>query len=424
MSSLETGSERRRSEQGSAGAPDTDLCGTKAGTLNFLHGVQTQKAQLKKQVEALRKSNEELRRSNRELERARNEYAILFDLAPVGYFTLGRDGIIKTVNRTGAGLVGMDRSRIVSRHFGMLVAEADRATCADFFGKLFKQMGKQTCRVKLSNDRNGPVFVRIEATATESGQECHAVLIDITEKRAQELQLIQAEKMSSIGLLAAGVAHEINNPLTSVAGYAEALLRRFRDDPALEQDLRLEAFPKYLEVIVRESYQCKGIIDNLLNFSRKSDGVTGEVDLNLILSEILELLTHQPGYGRIEVATDLEPELPRVPGDPSGPRQVFMNLLYNAFQSIKGVGRVQVTARRSGDGRAVCVRVRDTGCGITPELMERIWDPFFTTKEIGKGLGLGLALTRNIVEGHGGRISVESRVDEGSQFTVRLPVPP
>ena len=155
------------------------------------------------------------------------------------------------------------------------------------------------------------------------------------------MHLIQAEKMSSIGVLATGIAHEINNPLTSVAGFAEALLRRFRDDPELKEDLRLDVFPHYLEVIVRESYRCKGIIDHLLSFGRKSDGSAGLVDMNAILMEILELLRHQPGFRQILVVTALKPDLPRVLGDPSGLRQVCMNLLVNAHQSINGPGVVE-----------------------------------------------------------------------------------
>ena len=274
-------------------------------------------------------------------------------------------------------------------------------------------------------DAHSARYLDITATTIEDAQgEEHRALVffrDVTEKRMQELQLIQAEKMSSIGILAAGVAHEINNPLTSVAGYAEALLRRFREEPGLGHDDRLDSFPRYLEVIVREAYHCKGIIDNLLNFSRKSDGFAGEVDLNRILSEIVELLMHQPGCGTIEVVTTLGHGT-LILGDPSGLRQVFMNLLYNAFQSIKDRGQVEITTQASRDGEAVEVRIKDTGCGIAPEVIDRIWDPFFTTKEVGKGLGLGLALTYNIVKRHGGTLSVESKIDKGSLFTVWLPV--
>jgi signal transduction histidine kinase len=247
-------------------------------------------------------------------------------------------------------------------------------------------------------------------------------LRDVTLKRLHEMQLIQTEKMSSIGVLATGIAHEINNPLTSVAGYAEALLRRFRDEPSLGQDSRLNDFVKYLEVIVREAYHCKGIIGSLLNFGRKSDGRLGSLNLNNLLLEILELLKHQPNYGEMEVVADLKGNIPAIFGDPSGLRQVFMNLLVNACHAIKDGGRVMLSTAYSEKIQSVFVQVRDTGCGIAPDVIDRIWDPFFTTKEVGKGVGLGLALSYNIVKRHGGEISVKSTVGEGSQFMVRLPV--
>lgn len=246
-------------------------------------------------------------------------------------------------------------------------------------------------------------------------------LRDISEKRLQEMHLIQTEKMSSIGVLATGIAHEINNPLTSVAGFAEALLRRFRDEPDMKEDPRLDVFPHYLEMIVRESYRCKGIIDHLLSFGRKTDGVSDHVDLNMIVLEVLELLSYHPGYQQVKVVTHLKENLPLVLGDPSGLRQVCMNLLVNAHQAIEGEGVVEVTTARRGEDLVV-LTIRDTGCGMEAHIRDRIWEPFFTTKEVGAGLGLGLALTYNIVKRLGGEIQLQSQVGEGSQFTVLLPV--
>ena len=245
-------------------------------------------------------------------------------------------------------------------------------------------------------------------------------LRDVTEKRLQELQLLQAEKMSSIGLLAAGVAHEINNPLTSVAGYAEALLRRFRDRPELAEDPRLDDFPKYLDVIIRESYRCKGIIDCLLSFSRKSDGSIEKVDINHVLHEVLELVRHKSRYEKVEIREELQPGLPPVRGDGAGLRQVFMNLLINAHQAINGAGTVEIFTRVNGS--AVIIQVKDNGNGIHPDHLDHIWDPFFTTKSVGEGVGLGLAVTFNIVKRQGGEIHVESQQGEGSVFTVSLPI--
>ncbi|MBI5445677.1 MAG: PAS domain-containing protein [Deltaproteobacteria bacterium] len=243
-------------------------------------------------------------------------------------------------------------------------------------------------------------------------------LRDVTARKQQELQLLQAEKMSSIGVLAAGVAHEINNPLTSVAGYAEGLLRRFRQDETLAADPRLGDFAAYLQVIVREAYRCKGIIDSLLGFSRKSDGSLARVDLGALCREVLELVGHRTRHEGIDLDLELEPDLPPVLGDPAGLRQVILNLTLNALQALEGSGAVRISTARSG-GRAL-LAVRDTGPGIPAEHLDQIWDPFFTTKDVGEGIGLGLALTYDIVRRHGGEIQVESRPGEGATFTVSL----
>ena len=245
-------------------------------------------------------------------------------------------------------------------------------------------------------------------------------LRDVTDKRLQEMQLMQAEKLSSIGVLAAGVAHEINNPLSSVAGYAEALLRRFKEEHSLAADPRLEDFPKYLQVIVRESYRCKGIIDCLLSFSRKSDCSVCNVNINEILNEVLELVRYKSRYEKVEIRTNLQSDLPDVIGDPAELRQVCMNLLINAHQAISGTGLVEITTKTAMQSM-VMFQIQDSGCGITKDAIDQIWDPFFTTKNVGQGTGLGLAITYNIIKRLGGDISVESQVGKGSKFTIRMP---
>jgi len=629
-----------------------------------LRDIQAHQLELESKIE-------ELRRSREELETSRNKYALLYDFAPVGYFTFDREGVIHSVNLFGERLLGIVSSGLVGQHFESYVADEDRFVFSRYLRMVFKSLGKETCRLRLVQRDNRPLYVRIEAMVTKSGEECLAVLVDITEKkmaeqalseseynlakaqsmthvgswsfdpvtsevnasdellrimrlsreettqeafasvvhpddqhkvmeqlrlgtehgksyeiehrllfpdgtsrwvytivepsvnsagrvvrlygttqditerkqaevelrnktnelqaifdsisdgitvydhngriqhhnlitpqlfpeairpgkscrdlfhpdsagqpeecpveralrgdrvetslvsqrdghrtryvditatpirdalgeknralvffrdisekRLQEMHLIQTEKMSSIGVLATGMAHEINNPLTSVAGCAEALLRRLRGETDLLQDERMEVFPSYLEVIIRESYRCKAIIESLLSFGRKSDGSTMAVDINALLQEVLELLRHQQGYRQIEVVTDLKQNLPRILGDPSGLRQVCMNLLVNAHQAIKGAGRVELTTDRPDDA-SIAITIRDNGSGIPADVIDRIWDPFFTTKDVGKGIGLGLALTYNIVKRHGGDITVESRPGEGTQFTVHLPV--
>jgi two-component system, NtrC family, sensor kinase len=265
-------------------------------------------------------------------------------------------------------------------------------------------------------------YFDVTATPIEDPNENTRALVfirDVTEKRLHELQLMQTEKMSSIGMLAAGVAHEINNPLTSVAGYAEALLRRFRDESGLADDSRLRDFKKYLEVIIRESYRCKGIIDSLLSFSRKSEGSVGLVDINRVLGEVLELVRHKARNEKIEIEESLQLNLPMIMGDAAGLRQVFLNLTMNALQAIDGPGMIKIATFDQNE--VVTATISDSGCGIPPSLMDQIWDPFFTTKDVGQGVGLGLAVTYNIIKMHGGEVHVESKEGQGSKFTVRLP---
>jgi signal transduction histidine kinase len=265
-------------------------------------------------------------------------------------------------------------------------------------------------------------FFEVTATPIENpggGYRALIFLRDVTQKRMQELNVLQAEKMSSIGILAAGVAHEINNPMNSVAGYAEALQRRLKNCPELRDDKRLEDFGPYLEVIIREVYRCKSIIDNLLSFSRKSDGSKGEVHLNAIIREVLQLLQHKSRYESILVRETLAESLPVMHGDAGALRQVFLNLLLNAMQAIRDEGTVEVTTR-SVPGWLEA-RVTDTGSGIPAEMIDQIWNPFFTTKTVGQGSGLGLALVYDIVKHHGGEIAVTSTVGKGTEFIVRFP---
>jgi signal transduction histidine kinase len=266
-------------------------------------------------------------------------------------------------------------------------------------------------------------FFEVTATPIENpggGYRALIFLRDVTQKRMQELNVLQADKMSSIGILAAGVAHEINNPMNSVAGYAEALQRRLKSCPELLDDKRLEDFGPYLDVIIREVYRCKSIIDNLLSFSRKSDGSKGEVNLNAIIREVLQLLQHKSRYESILVRETLAEQLPAMHGDAGALRQVFLNLLLNAMQAISDEGTVEVTTR--GVTGWLEASVTDSGSGIPAEMIDQIWNPFFTTKAVGQGSGLGLALVYDIVKNHGGEIAVTSTVGKGTEFIVRFPV--
>ena len=208
-------------------------------------------------------------------------------------------------------------------------------------------------------------------------------------------------------------------PWTSVAGYAEALQRRFREDKTLAGDQRLMDFPKYLDVIIREVYRCKSIINSLQSFSRKSDGNFQSINLNKSIKDVVELARHTWKEKQIIIKTSMCQPSPQILGDPSAIHQIFLNLVLNAIQAIETDGTVTIGSHVEAENAVITIA--DTGCGISPENLREIWTPFFTTKKVGSGQGLGLAITYDMVEKHQGSISVNSTVGQGTEFTIKLP---
>jgi two-component system NtrC family sensor kinase len=227
-----------------------------------------------------------------------------------------------------------------------------------------------------------------------------------------QARLIQSEKMSSLGRMAASVAHEINNPLGAIVVFSCLLLEKAPPD-----------FPdrKKLETIVREASRCRDIVRGLLDFARPVEGGHFEADLNAILQAALDLVRTQPVFREIGVDVDLSPVPVRVACNASQIQQAFTNLLVNAAEAISGGGRVTVKSWHDGERSQAAASIRDTGCGIPPESLGQIFEPFFTTKQGGHGTGLGLAIVYGIIERHGGTIKVDSRPGGGTTFTVWLP---
>jgi signal transduction histidine kinase/FixJ family two-component response regulator len=226
-----------------------------------------------------------------------------------------------------------------------------------------------------------------------------------------QAQLVQSEKLASIGQLAAGVAHELNNPISVMLGFAQAILRKLPQDDPLR---------KPLSTIEREGLRCKGIIQNLLDFARRSRPSLQPVDINQVLEASCVLIEHQMSLDNIVVTKGYAPNLPQVLADPNQLQQVFVNIIQNAYQAMPEGGTLRLVTRALGD--EVQIIFSDTGVGIPPENLKRIFDPFFTTKEVGQGTGLGLSVSYGIVEQHGGTIEVESKVGAGTTFIVKLPI--
>jgi two-component system NtrC family sensor kinase len=236
------------------------------------------------------------------------------------------------------------------------------------------------------------------------------VMEDITEKTQLEGQLMQAEKLSSIGLLAAGIAHEVNTPIAGISSYTQMLLK---ETP--ETDRRKHI----LEKIEKQTFRAAEIVNSLLNFSRLNGGEFGELDINHLIDESLALLNHQMRANHIYVESQYDRSLPPVYGNSGKLQQVFINLFLNARDAMPAGGKIEVQTAMTDS--MVIVDVSDTGTGISEKDIKRIFDPFFTTKEIGKGTGLGLAVSYGIIQEHGGRIFVDSHCGKGTHFRVKLP---
>ena len=245
-------------------------------------------------------------------------------------------------------------------------------------------------------------------------------LKDVGARRDQQERMLRASRLADIGQLAAGVAHEINTPLASIALRAESLLK-LADDPRLAAVDAFKNFPRYLKTIDEEIFRCKRIIGSLLDFSRARKPEVRESDLNALAERAAELVGHQMKLKQVTLSVRLDPGLPRVPADEGQLRQALLALLMNALDATPSGGHVEIETRREGPD-AVALAVADSGVGIPPENLDKIFSPFFTTKPLGQGTGLGLAICHGIVASHGGEIRVESEVDKGTRLSLVLPV--
>ncbi len=343
-----------------------------------------------------------------------------FDAIPDGIILHDAGMIIRRCNHQAAEGMGMTPATVVGR------------PCAEGFARMFgeraaanhmKQHAGTASAFELQSE-NGRRFLVSLAPLDSSGdaeQKGWSVITwsDVTELSEMQDQLSRSRKLATIGQLAAGVAHEINNPLAAITTCAEATLRDLRASPELAKAAAEHEWDFYLEEIVRQALRCKGITRGLLDLARQRRARREACDINRVAENTVRLFARRaPGAVQVEVECDRG--IGEVATDEGMLRQTLDNLLSNALDSVGGAGRITVRTRAQGDER-VCVEVSDTGAGIKPEIMVRIFEPFFTTKETGQGSGLGLALCSTFAETLGGRIAVESKPGAGSTFRLWLP---
>jgi two-component system NtrC family sensor kinase len=240
-----------------------------------------------------------------------------------------------------------------------------------------------------------------------------------SEKEVMNQQIVETGKLASIGELAAGIAHEINNPVAIMveeAGWIQDLLSE-----GIDKADNFEEFKRALDQIQTQGHRCKGITHKLLSFARKTDSRVETLQLNEFVNEVVDLLSQKFKYANIDVDVQLEPDLPAIQASATEIQQVLMNILQNAVYAMEKTGG-KITILTRADDRNISVSITDTGPGIPPDNMARIFDPFFTTRPVGKGTGLGLSICYGIINKMGGRIDVQSRLDEGTTFTIVLPL--
>jgi len=239
------------------------------------------------------------------------------------------------------------------------------------------------------------------------------VLREVTEERLLQERLMQSEKMASVGQLVSGVAHELNNPLTGIMGFAQLLLTRDMDERSRHE----------VETIQGEAERAAKIVQNLLSFARRGKAEKEQVNLNTLLERVLELRSYDLRLKNITLDLELDPELPQTMADPDQIQQVFFNIITNAEHAmLEAHGQGSLIVRSGVAGGYIRLSFADDGPGLAPENLRRVFDPFFTTKKVGEGTGLGLTIAYGIIEDHGGRIRADSRRGKGATFIVDLPV--
>ncbi len=359
----------------------------------------------------------QLRTKADELERMREFSENILESLNDGLAVVNRDDRIVRWNRRLEELYGV-------RHEEAATRRLDDVFSSGFFEVLRSARhesmeGGAFYRVPLKTRHEPPrqLLVNVATTPLRESDGTIAgtivIIEDISSRVQLEEQLQISEKMASIGLLAAGVAHEVNTPLTGISSFTQMLLQGAPpDDPKT----------RVLEKIERQTFRAAKIVNGLLNLARPAQTDAGPVDANAVINDVLSLLEHQFRTGRIQVRKELAATGPVVQGIEYKLQQVFLNLFLNARDAMPRGGWLSIATRLSESGDTATVEIGDTGSGIPPDQLSRIYDPFFTTKEIGKGTGLGLSITYGIVQEHGGAITCDSIVGQGTRFTLTLPL--
>ncbi|MEO8031634.1 MAG: ATP-binding protein [Gemmatimonadota bacterium] len=360
---------------------------------------------------------------SREIEEQRRFVSLVVDCLPVGLYVVDRQYRIQIWNRKReTGTQGLKRDEVVGRPVFEVLTRQPAEQLQSEFDQVFRtgEIQQMEIAVPVAGEER---FFRISKIPMRQHNDeiTHVITIgeDVTEYHHVHRQILQSEKLAAIGQLAAGVMHEINNPLATIGACVAAISLRLAELPVEIPPTILE----YLDIIDKEVQRCTGIVDGLLDFSRPKESTKRPVDLTVLVEETLFLLKHHQRFKRLTLVRELAVGLPRLRANSEQLIQAFMAIMLNALDAMENGGSLTIrTKLNPGRGDEVIVEIEDTGIGIPRTDLPKIFEPFYTTKPPGRGTGLGLSVVYGIVEGHHGRIEVDSVPGRGTNFVVYLPV--
>ena len=366
---------------------------------------------------------------NSSISRAREEHRrfteAVLDALPVSLYVVDRDYRIVTWNRhREIGTQGIPRDAALGRNVFSVLARYPEGQVRDEFERAFgtgriERIEQQT--VGEDGTTKHWMVSKIPMRDPDTDEVSHVITVgeDITVRVDAIHAVGRAEKLAAVGRLAAGVVHEINNPLATISACAEALEQRV-EEGVFDGSEAVEDLNEYLGLIKSEAFRCKSITTGLLDFSRLRTGDRHPLDIAEIVRSSANLISHQKRGGMVDIKLDIADDLPVINADGGQLQQAVIALATNAIDAMPNGGNL--TFRAFAEPRRLAIEIEDTGVGIPTEDMSKVFEPFFTTKEVGKGTGLGLAVCYGIITDHGGRLSVRSNVGKGSTFTIFLPI--
>ncbi|RKG61964.1 PAS domain S-box protein [Corallococcus sp. AB011P] len=343
----------------------------------------------------------------------------LLEKANALILVVNRDKQVVVFNQALSALTGLTKEQVLGRDLSSLVADSEQLRLVPVLAAAMRGESVNNFETRLLTRDGGEVRVSFATSSmlTQPGEVEGVIAIgqDVTVVKELEKRIIHAEKLASIGQLAASVVHEINNPMTAVATYADALLQRSRMTPGANP-----ADQEKLKKILESSHRILRFTRDLVSYARPAQDRPERVSLNAVVDMAVGFCEHVVSQARVSVQREYASDVPPLAAVRANLVQVFVNLITNACHAMPPGGQVSLSTLQ--EGTEAVVRVRDTGTGIESRNLSRIFEPFFTTKPEGRGTGLGLSICQGIVENHGGRLTVESTLGQGTTFTVRLPL--